>query len=33
MRVYTTAIPAMRTELDELLEADHATTAAAGSTA
>jgi succinate dehydrogenase / fumarate reductase flavoprotein subunit len=28
MRVYTTAIPAMREELDELLAADHAATAA-----
>jgi succinate dehydrogenase / fumarate reductase flavoprotein subunit len=28
MRVYTTAIPTMREELDELLAADHAATAA-----
>jgi succinate dehydrogenase / fumarate reductase flavoprotein subunit len=33
MRVTTAAIPTMRSELDELLEADHAATAAAGSKA
>ena len=33
MRVYTTAIPAMREELDELLAADHAATAATAASA